>query len=274
MGAKDKAKKDDPKAEAAKAAAKKEKAENDLIKACKNDELSKAKKCVEAGADLSIDATGTGSTPLHVAAGFGSYEVCKFLHSANANLDALNNKRMTPLDVATQVGEDKIVRLLQALMRGEAPPEEAPEVEDDEDDEVGEGAAGAEGPAGEKPIAPPEKEAAPQEVADPYPVSESIAAEVVAKSAAAEVAEVAAALKTLSFKLQGKLGISLEKNVVAKVGDAGTQAAELGVQEGWVLKSVGGTDVPADKASIMKQAAAALKAAPEGVDFCFEVPGS
>ena len=76
MGAKDKAKKDDPKAEAAKAAAKKEKAENDLIKACKNDELSKAKKCVEAGADLSIDATGTGSTPLHVAAGFGSPERC------------------------------------------------------------------------------------------------------------------------------------------------------------------------------------------------------
>ena len=34
---------------------------------------------VESGAELDFDATGTGSTPMHVAAGFGSYEVVKYL---------------------------------------------------------------------------------------------------------------------------------------------------------------------------------------------------
>ena len=70
--------------------------------------------------------------------------------------------------------------------------------------------------------------------------------------------------------MEGRLGISLEKNVVTKVGEAGTQAAAQGVKVGWVLRSINGTAVTADKAAIMKQAAAALKATPEGVEFCFE----
>ena len=92
----------DPAKEAAKAAAKVEKACNDLVKACKDDALPKAKKgaaaaatpctafvrltrpppfaaAVDSGAELDFDATGTGSTPMHVAAGFGSYEVVKYL---------------------------------------------------------------------------------------------------------------------------------------------------------------------------------------------------
>ena len=47
----------------------------------------------------------------------------------------------------------------------------------------------------------------------------------------------------------GKLGISLEKNVVAKVGDPGTQAAAKGVQPGWVLVSIAGAQVEEDKAA-------------------------
>ena len=47
----------------------------------------------------------------------------------------------------------------------------------------------------------------------------------------------------------GKLGISLEKNVVAKVGDPGTQAAAKGVQAGWVLVSIAGAQVEEDKAA-------------------------
>ena len=47
----------------------------------------------------------------------------------------------------------------------------------------------------------------------------------------------------------GKLGISLEKNVVAKVGDPDTQAAAKGVQPGWVLVSIAGAQVEEDKAA-------------------------
>ena len=100
----------DPAKEAAKAAAKQEKACNDLIKACKDDALSKAKKgvallphppplytltphllpcytAVESGAELDFDATGTGSTPMHIAAAFGSYEVVNFLFSVGASIE-------------------------------------------------------------------------------------------------------------------------------------------------------------------------------------------
>ena len=96
----------DPAKEAAKAAAKVEKACNDLVKACKDDALSKAKKgaaaaaapalplcishhllpchaAVESGAEIDFDATGTGSTPMHIAAGFGSYDVVNYLFSVS-----------------------------------------------------------------------------------------------------------------------------------------------------------------------------------------------
>eukprot|EP00320_Phaeocystis_rex_P003467 CAMPEP_0119063900 /NCGR_PEP_ID=MMETSP1178-20130426/7117_1 /TAXON_ID=33656 /ORGANISM="unid sp, Strain CCMP2000" /LENGTH=261 /DNA_ID=CAMNT_0007045291 /DNA_START=39 /DNA_END=824 /DNA_ORIENTATION=+ len=248
----------DPKAEAAKAAAKVEKACNDLVKACKEDALPKAKKAVEAGAELDFDATGTGSTPMHIAAGFGSYEVVKFLFSVGGSLEKMNDKKMTPLDVAVQVGEEKIVRLLKALQCGEAPPEEAPEADDDEDDD--EAYPVTEAPAGVKQAAPSQQD-------------ESDAAKPEAAEAAqAQVVEELSKLRITSFTAAGKLGITLENNVVAKVGEAGTQAADQGVRAGWVLRSIGGTEVAADKAAIMKQAAAALKQHPDGVEFCFAVP--
>ena len=143
---------------------------------------------------------------------------------------------MTPLDVAMQVGEDKIVRLLKALLSGEPPPQEAPEAEDDDDaDDADEAYPVTETSTGAKQIVPSQK--AELEAATPE---------------AAEVVHVAAALSklcALSFSTTGKLGISLEKNVVAKVGEAGTQAADQGVKEGWVLYSIAGTEVEADKSS-------------------------
>jgi len=155
-----------------------------------------------------------------------------------------------------QVGEDKIVRLLKALLKGEPPPQEAAGDEDDEDEDEDEEEAYPvnETSTGGKPAAPPLKATAPE------------AAEVV------QVAELTTKLQSLSFSTAGKLGISLEKNIVAKVGDAGTQAADKGVKPGWVLFSIGGTEVEEDKAAIMKQAAAALKLTPAGVEFCFQVP--
>ena len=70
----------------------------------------------------------------------------------------------------------------------------------------------------------------------------------------------------------GKLGMDLEKSSVCKVGDASTQANEQGVKVGWVLRSIAGTPVASGgKAAILKQAAAALKAAPTGVRFEFQI---
>jgi len=246
----------DPAKEAAKAAAKVEKACNDLVKACKDDALSKAKKAVESGAEIDFDATGTGSTPMHIAAGFGSYDVVNYLFSVGGlpSIEKKNGKAKTPLDVAMQVGEDKIVRLLKALLKGEPPPQEAAGDDEDEDEDEEEAYPVNETSTGGKPAAPPLKATAPE------------AAEVV------QVAELTTKLQSLSFSTAGKLGISLEKNVVAKVGDAGTQAADKGVKPGWVLFSIGGTEVEEDKAAIMKQAAAALKLTPAGVEFCFQVP--
>ena len=89
---------------------------------------------MEAGATLDIDVSGAGTlaTPMHVAAAFGAYEVCKFLFEVGGRevLEAKNAKQKTPLDIAEEVGEEKVVRLLQALLKGEKPPEEAPD--DDE----------------------------------------------------------------------------------------------------------------------------------------------
>ena len=46
---------------------------------CVSHDLLPLRAAVESGAELDFDATGTGSTPMHVAAGFGSYEVVKYL---------------------------------------------------------------------------------------------------------------------------------------------------------------------------------------------------
>lgn len=67
----------------------------------------------------------------------------------------------------------------------------------------------------------------------------------------------------------GKLGMGLERNAVCKVTD-GTQATEQGVAVGWVLRTIGGESVGADKAAIMKRAASSLKASPDGVRFGFQ----
>ena len=104
-----------------------------------------------------------------------------------------NAKEKTPLDVAMQVGEDKIVRLLKALLRGEPPPQEA--AGDDDDDEaypVNETSTGAKA-TGQ--AAPPLKAVDPEAV-------EAKAAEVV------QVAELVTKLQSLSFSTAGELGIS------------------------------------------------------------------
>ena len=103
-----------------------------------------------------------------------------------------NGKEKTPLDVAMQVGEDKIVRLLKALLRGEAPPQEAADAgDDDDDDDDDEAYPVNETSTGAKQAAPPQK------------------AEVLVQAAeAVQVAELTSKLKSLSFSTAGKLDIS------------------------------------------------------------------
>ena len=64
----------------------------------------------------------------------------------------------------------------------------------------------------------------------------------------------------------GKLGMSIEKNAVVSVTEGGA-AANLQVAAGWVIRMVNGQDVPADKAAIMKLAAAAMKVGPLTLTF-------
>eukprot|EP00457_Paulinella_chromatophora_P005841 gb/GEZN01005858.1/.p1 GENE.gb/GEZN01005858.1/~~gb/GEZN01005858.1/.p1 ORF type:complete len:365 (-),score=72.31 gb/GEZN01005858.1/:153-1247(-) len=51
----------------------------------------------------------------------------------------------------------------------------------------------------------------------------------------------------------GKLGLSLESNAVSKAPAPESQAAQLGVCVGWVLHSVNGATVPADKKVILEK---------------------
>ncbi|KAK3246909.1 hypothetical protein CYMTET_43574 [Cymbomonas tetramitiformis] len=76
-------------------------------------------------------------------------------------------------------------------------------------------------------------------------------------------------LTVVEFQM-GKLGLSIEKNAVSSVGEAPSQALELGVKVGWVICEVNGEDVPAKKVNIMKKAAACMKEGP--VKFTFRTP--
>jgi hypothetical protein len=67
---------------------------------------------------------------------------------------------------------------------------------------------------------------------------------------------------------QGKLGMSLEKNVVSAVAVDGA-AATLKVVAGWVVRMVNGADAPPKKDAIMKLAGAAMKAGELRITFQF-----
>jgi len=67
----------------------------------------------------------------------------------------------------------------------------------------------------------------------------------------------------------GKLGFSIERNVVSAVAEGGP-AAEKKVAAGWVIRKVQGEEVPPDKAKLMKMAAVAMKKGP--TTFVFQMP--
>ena len=55
----------------------------------------------------------------------------------------------------------------------------------------------------------------------------------------------------------GKIGLAFERNAVKKVPSAESQAGKAGVSDGWILHSVGGEAVGADKKAILAKIGAA-----------------
>ena len=93
--------------------------------------------------------------------------------------------------MATQVGEEKIVRLLKALLNGEPPPVEEDGDEEEDDDE-----------------AYPVNESGAKQEAAPAKAEEAGAAEAAPAAEAAQVAELTTKLQTLSFSTAGELPFS------------------------------------------------------------------
>ena len=80
--------------------------------------IEAAKVLVTAGADVRPKRGGTGWpragwTALHYAAGFGFAELAQDLIDNGAELDALDDDGKTPLDVASEAGQQEVAQLLQ-----------------------------------------------------------------------------------------------------------------------------------------------------------------
>ena len=100
-----------------KAAEKKLKANESMLKACKDDELKKVEEAVGKGADIDWQ-NDKGHTAAHVAAAFGALNTIRYLHKAGADLEKINEKKMTPLMAAKHIGETDAAALIEALLAG------------------------------------------------------------------------------------------------------------------------------------------------------------
>jgi len=105
------------KSEEEKAAEKHAKLCTNMLKACKNDEVAKVEEALDKGADL-MWANERGQTAAHMAAAFGALDVLRFLHKRGADFVTIDEKKMTPKDVAIKIGEDDSAALIDALLAG------------------------------------------------------------------------------------------------------------------------------------------------------------
>ncbi|MFL6235840.1 MAG: ankyrin repeat domain-containing protein, partial [Thermoanaerobaculia bacterium] len=67
---------------------------------------------LEHGADASSLAGSERATALHIAASNGSVEIASALLEAGADISFKDKNGMTPLEVAQQFGETRVVELL------------------------------------------------------------------------------------------------------------------------------------------------------------------
>ena len=100
-----------------KAEQKRIKACESMFKACKDDEVKKVQENLDKGADINWQ-NDKGHTAAHVCAAFGALDTLRLLHKQGANLELINEKKMTPLQAAKHIGEVDAAKLIEALLAG------------------------------------------------------------------------------------------------------------------------------------------------------------
>ncbi|KAM6975395.1 poly [ADP-ribose] polymerase tankyrase-1 isoform 1-T1 [Tautogolabrus adspersus] len=84
----------------------------ELFEACRNGDVSRVKKVVDAVNVNAKDMAGRKSTPLHFAAGFGRRDVVDHLLQMGANVHARDDGGLIPLHNACSFGHSEVVSLL------------------------------------------------------------------------------------------------------------------------------------------------------------------
>jgi ankyrin repeat protein len=67
---------------------------------------------IERGADVNVQAAGSGLTPLHYAAAGGLVEIARTLLAKGARSDVRSKDGKTPLDLALEKGQSAVAMLL------------------------------------------------------------------------------------------------------------------------------------------------------------------
>uniref|UniRef100_A0A8C3PVX7 Poly [ADP-ribose] polymerase n=1 Tax=Chrysolophus pictus TaxID=9089 RepID=A0A8C3PVX7_CHRPC len=84
----------------------------ELLEACRNGDVTRVKRLVDAGNVNAKDMAGRKSTPLHFAAGFGRKDVVEHLLQTGANVHARDDGGLIPLHNACSFGHAEVVSLL------------------------------------------------------------------------------------------------------------------------------------------------------------------